>query len=170
MNKIVFLDIDGVLNNTTDSQRHDCNSESKRKNSLFYSKRCVALLNELTEQTGAGIVVSSTWRIGETDATMETVLRGMGIEGKYLGMTGLEALKEEYILRGNEILSWIKRNESLCGEYYKFRSYVILDDDSDMLLWQKDNYVNCDPTIGMTERTVFKAKAILNNAPCEDIG
>ncbi len=66
-------------------------------------------------------------------------------------------------LRGNEILQWIKDNEEIVGPYYDFKKYVILDDDSDMLLWQKDNYINCDHWVGMTEKTVFKAKKILGD-------
>ena len=163
------MGIDGVLNNFTDAEYHEFGQEHK-KDRLFYSVRCVKLLNELTDKSGAKIVVSSTWRLGETDESMKLVLEGMGITGEYIGMTGREAHLARGVYRGNEIISWIHDNEDLCGNYFRFRNFVILDDDSDMLLWQKDNYVNCDPEIGMTNRTLFRALAILNNAPCEDIG
>lgn len=170
--KVIFLDIDGVLNNAMDSDYHEAPDDDKFKQvHLLHSKRCVGLLNKLIEETNAKIVVSSTWRLGQTDESMESTLRCIGIKGGYLGMTKDLRYEQPDTFRGNEILRWVKDNKGIIGkDYYDFRSYVILDDDSDMLLWQKENYVNCDPEIGMTERTVFKAKSILLNAPCEDVG
>lgn len=54
--KVIFLDVDGVLNSEKDLL------EAKGKSELF--DRPLALLKELVESTKAKIVVSSTWRIG----------------------------------------------------------------------------------------------------------
>ena len=163
--RIIFLDIDGVLNNSMDSDRHIGEDDAKGR---LYSPRCVELLNKLTCRSGAKIVVSSTWRMGRSFEEMASVLKHIGVEGEMIGMT--DVLNDMDTFRGNEILKWIKDNPDIVGDNYLFRDYVILDDDSDMLLWQKDNYVNCDPTVGMTDRTVYKALSILLNAPCEDVG
>ena len=54
--KVIFLDVDGVLNSEKNLL------EAKGKSELF--DRPLALLKELVESTKAKIVVSSTWRIG----------------------------------------------------------------------------------------------------------
>ncbi len=149
---IIFLDIDGVLNNT-----HDTDDRMFTPHG-FVNPKCVKFLNELIRETGAGIVVSSVWRLGLKRSALVEMISDLGVEGEVLGSTDS---KGPY--RGNEILRWLEENDMKYS-----RNYVILDDDSDMLLWQKDNYVSCDPYIGMTPRTVFKAKAILLNAPGQE--
>ena len=52
--KVIFLDVDGVLNSEKDLL------EAKGKSELF--DRPLILLKELVESTKAKIVVSSTWR------------------------------------------------------------------------------------------------------------
>ncbi|ALP47198.1 hypothetical protein phiGrn1_0272 [Vibrio phage phi-Grn1] len=98
------------------------------------------------------------------------MLNDMGVNGECIGKTDMLDHQYSWAFRGNEILKWIQDNEELLGKRYDFRSYVILDDDTDMLLWQRHNYVNCDPEIGLTDRVVAKAVAILNNAICSDAG
>ena len=74
------------------------------------------------------------------------------------------------IPRGVEIKQWIDTNihsdnmknwkrKKLGVDY----NYVILDDDSDMLLEQKDNFVRTTSEIGLTDDDVKKAILILNN-------
>ncbi|AUR85902.1 hypothetical protein NVP1081O_167 [Vibrio phage 1.081.O._10N.286.52.C2] len=165
--KIIFLDIDGVLNNAMDIDEHQdvmLNGEYYG----FYSPRCVDRLNSLTEKTGASIVLGSVWRSGLTIDEINELFTNMGINAKCIGKT--DELHQRWAFRGNEIHKWMIDNKELIGSYYDFRSYVILDDDTDMLMWHNNNYVNCDPEIGMTDRTVSKAQAILNHAPCHDAG
>jgi hypothetical protein len=99
---------------------------------------------------------------------MQSLLHKMKVLGEVIGMT--DYLPESYTFRGNEILKWIQDNDEVLGSEFEYRRYVILDDDTDMLLWQRHNYVNCDHEIGMTDRVVAKATAILNHAPCSDVG
>lgn len=42
---------------------------------------------------------------------------------------------------------------------------VILDDDTDMLLEQKDNFINTNGFTGLTKEDAFKAVNILNTIP-----
>ena len=161
--KVIFLDVDGVLNNGLEVDIHETALLDGEYYGL-YSPRCINKLNDLIKATDARVVLSSTWRLGISLDQAKTLLKGMGVLGEVIGMT--EYLPESYTCRGNEINKWITDNK----DEFDYRGYVILDDDSDMLLWQKDNYVNCDPEIGMTDRTVARAVAILNNAPCKDIG
>ncbi len=62
-----------------------------------------------------------------------------------------------HIPRGVEIDNWINWNT---GDE-EFR-YVILDDDSDMLLSQKDNFIQTDSLKGLSKDDVEKAIKILN--------
>lgn len=155
--KIVFLDIDGVLNNADDSDPH-----TYKDGCYFYSPACVTRLNNITDKTGAKIVVSSTWRLGKTVEQLQAQLLEMGVTGDVIDKTCSLAHLDGY--RGNEIIKWVKDNEDLLGyHHYNFKEYVILDDDSDMLLWQKDNFVHTDGYRGLTDSDVYDAISILNN-------
>ncbi len=154
--KIIFLDCDGVLNRVPcEHPEYDDHIET---DSGPVSKRCVNMLNKIVKETGAKIVVSSVWRYdGEK---VFDALKAGGVEAEFVGLTGRAG---KWGLRGNEIRGWIQENEEIIGKkYYDFREYVILDDDSDMLLWQKDNFINVDPYVGITESVAFRAIKILN--------
>ncbi len=168
--KIIFLDIDGVLNNSLEVDEHK-DVLLKGEYQGIYSPRCVERLNALIEKTNASIVLTSVWRNGLDLDEINLLLDTMGINAKCIGKTDNLDHKYSWAFRGNEILKWLKDNETLLGmHHYDYRSYVILDDDTDMLLWQRHNYVNCDHEIGMTDRTVARAASILNHAPCVDTG
>lgn len=54
-------------------------------------------------------------------------------------------------VRGNEINKWIRNNNDVLGSYLEFKNYVILDDDNDMLLTQKDNFIQTNHLFGLTD-------------------
>lgn len=161
--KIIFLDIDGVLNN--EINYNDAALEQRYVDTGEYDdidKRCVSLLNTLIKSTGAKVVVSSTWRIGRTTEQLQETLNKFGFEGEVIGITPWMD-RTQYMLRGNEIYAWLDQNEDLLGmNRYDFNRYVIFDDDSDMLLWQKDNFIQIDPYVGLTPRNIWRAEHILN--------
>ena len=73
------------------------------------------------------------------------------------------------IPRGVEIKQWIDTHiYSDNGKNWKRKrlgvdyNYVILDDDTDMLLEQKDHFIQCDGMIGLTNEQVDKAIEILS--------
>ena len=59
MNKIIFLDVDGVLNTRSTIRRTSDGFP-------FVDARKVLRLREVVERTGAQIVLSSSWRYGAT--------------------------------------------------------------------------------------------------------
>lgn len=153
--KIIFLDIDGVLNSQI---------MYEDKEDIIYtrggrvSRKSIALLNDITDDTGAKIVVSSTWRV---DEDVESYLKEAGVTGDIIGKTPI--LKDRFSLRGNEIHAWIVQNEELLGEvYYNFWRFIILDDDSDMLWWHRENFFHTDAYAGLTPNLAYKAKRFLN--------
>lgn len=163
--KLIFLDIDGVLNGYGEDYTYEYITGYKDSTGCdkhLISKQLVANFNYLVAYTQAKVVVSSTWRLGETVDSMQKILDSVGVVCEVVGLT--DSFNHEHSYRGNEILHWIKGNtdKTGCDKYYEYKSYVILDDDSDMLLWQKDNFVHTDGQKGLTRSDVWKAINILN--------
>jgi len=117
MNKVVFLDIDGVLVNRKSLIQH----QGRRS---VGDPECVANLNLITDQTQAKLVLSSTWRhdpIGFD--SLKLLFKSWGVTGEFIGTTTLE--HEGFPTRGSEIALWLKEN-------LFYGNFIILDDDSDM--------------------------------------
>ena len=73
------------------------------------------------------------------------------------------------IPRGVEIKQWIDTHiHSDNGKDWDYKeigvdfNYVILDDDSDMLLEQAEYFIKTDPYLGLSEEDVKQAIKILN--------
>ena len=85
-NRIVFLDIDGVLNYETyyNKEKVIKRHEIKEKGAPDgYEDICpdrVKLLNGFLEETGAKVVISSSWRIGRSIEELQEVLDYVGFE------------------------------------------------------------------------------------------
>ena len=89
----------------------------------------------------ADIVLSSSWRIGNTTHTIREMLYPMGFY-RVIGRTCSNGMD---MTRGDEINAWI--------EEFGCLNYVILDDDNDMTEYQKKNhFINTDAITGMTEK------------------
>jgi hypothetical protein len=116
--KVIFLDIDGVLNCATTKERWG--------GFIGMSEDKVLLFNRILEETGAYVVLSSTWRHDKD--WLETMFRnGLNID-RFIGRT-----KDLGGMRGFEINEWLSRYQ----ENHYIENFVILDDDSDMLPGQK---------------------------------
>lgn len=155
--KVVFLDIDGVLNNQF---MHKIDGDKIKTEGGFISKQCLDTFNNFIEQTSAKIVISSTWR---TDEGIDNYLKEAGLKGEIIGKTPV--LRDRFTLRGNEIHTWIVENKPLLGlEYYDFNRFVIFDDDSDMLLWHRENFFQTDGHAGLTPSIAYRAIRFLNRS------
>lgn len=106
--KILFLDIDGVLN------LHEYNekAESNTINPVF-----VKNLNHVLDSTNCNIVITSAWRYmilknAMTLQGFEYLLRTHGIHcvGKLIGTTRLDKDVNDKTERGKQIQDWIIRN------------------------------------------------------------
>lgn len=170
--KIIFLDIDGVLNHHQFfKERFEAKKRDKLDGNLVKKSKIdreaeeidpqsVENLNELIEKTGAKIVISSTWRLGTDIETLQAILEKRGFVGEVIDKTPVGC---ECCQRGNEIHKWLKSNEYLIGEHYSdYNSYLILDDDSDMLYWQRNNFMWVDGHVGLTPTITYKAIRLLN--------
>ena len=147
---IVFLDIDGVLNSTQFFQKDSLYPKSDRRNQL--DSQAIAHLNEIADWN---FVLSSTWRKFFERDEMNKTLKDMGFLG-----TIIDYIPDFYwscSIRGNEILSWMKDNK-----LHNSKNYVIFDDDSDILYWQRNNFIHVDNHFGLGPNHVWRAKQILN--------
>ena len=130
--KVIFLDIDGVLNSSETAALYGGFDK--------FSPAAVGRLNWLTDRTEAKIVVSSAWRFGRSVLELKQILSDQGVTGEVIDKT---PTKMSLRNRGQEIQHWMDNNSTL-------DEFVILDDDSDMghLL---DHLVQTDFNVGLTD-------------------
>ena len=167
--KVLFLDVDGVLNNDMWFEwRQYCavhkkplkcrefNPELESVNTML-DERNVANLNRIIESTDCEIVLSSSWRPNSMDeiGEIDSALRREGLIKSIFGITPRTLSR----IRGEEIELWLET----ASKHYDVESYVILDDDSDMLESQLKNFVKVDAVSGLTASDSSVAIDILNN-------
>lgn len=155
--KLIFLDFDGVINSSKFY-------EDKEKGVIGLDPKAVALVNEICDRTGALVVVSSSWRHGESRTTLQEILGKVGFTGKVLGMTPDLSTRHEGLwtakTRGDEIFQWIE--DSSPNIHGPIESFVILDDDSDMEPLAH-RHIKTDHAIGLTSNHVERAVTMLGS-------
>jgi hypothetical protein len=163
LRKIIFLDIDGVLNCEDAYKSGECKyveftSENGGKDHYQgFCKRSKDLLNRLIDETGAGIVISSTWRRSGIEF-MKKVWELEGMSGEIIGLTPSLRNSEISIPRGLEIdhflkndlgfyhINWDQGMQMDRMEKSGIGNYIIIDDDSDMLYGQRNHFVHVLPS------------------------
>lgn len=165
--KVIFLDIDGVLNTerSTNMKVTMYEFESARYAFDQFDPEALANLNKIIEATDARVVISSNWRLACQDPYMENALRdhfkANGFEGYIIGMTGIEnfsSAKGDMTWRGTEIKTWIDDHPKI-----KVESYVIIDDRNPPTFEKHPGkLVQTDPVMGIKEEDAEAAIKILN--------
>lgn len=172
MKKYIFIDFDGVLN----TERHHCAlvAAGKKTSDEFgpsFDPEAVANLEKIVDETGAVIVICSSWKLEGVDRMMALwrirkmpgVLAGCtpdyipGMDILNLDLENPDALAQ-LAGKGNEVKQWLSENAPKNPEHYR---YVILDDVPDFLPEQMDHYIQVDPRVGITEDNIDKAIDIL---------
>ena len=162
--KIVFLDIDGVLN--SHEYIRERAPEKERGSIIGIDPVAVVRLNRLVRETRAEIVVSSTKRAGRTRAQLIEMLEERGFVGVVRGMTPEHVVPTPgglYVAerRGHEIGAWL---EAAPRYGVEVESFVILDDDRDMA-HLADRLVKTSFDNGLTDADVDRAIAMLRAPP-----
>ena len=183
--KVIFLDIDGVLNSQDwyVYRRDNVAMDSIQSQYPFYEfdPRAVERLNRIVAETGAKIVVSSSWRSGETVESLQKLLDSVGFKGEVIGLTPHLWCQKPYedmdgyrVPRGCEIdwwldnhgdfqrINWSKEEQIKYVQSAKVKNYIILDDDSDMLYNQREHFIRTPHDHGLTDELADKAISILN--------
>jgi hypothetical protein len=143
--RIIFLDVDGVLNNL--GSVIGLGNPSK-----VFDPVSVALIRKLIDKTGARIVVSSTWRMCPSESYLKQELERCGADKLTWFIIG--CTPELSGPRGAEIARWIA-DKGFTGRY------VIIDDDSDMLQEQMPMFVQTTFEDGFRVRHYKRALEIL---------
>ena len=152
MNKILFLDFDGVLN--TEHYQGLLQYQGKPwqdEYGAFFDPKAVKQLKRIIDATDADIVVESSWKYLGLDA-MEELWKVRNLPGTIIDITPSLLGKN----KGVEIASWLSK-------YAKQDiRYVIIDDEYVILDSQLPHFILTNPYEGITEEQANKAISILN--------
>ena len=152
--KVIFLDIDGVVNCMYTKQR--------LRGIIFVDPRKIQLVKGIVDATGALIVLTSTWRSGWYDidnhvnSQNATDFISLRDEFNKVGLDFFDKTERSNDgYRGKEISMWLENHPEVTN-------YVIIDDDTDIkphglkfiqTSWQK----------GICQKHVIKAIKILGD-------
>lgn len=135
MRKVIFLDIDGVMNSRNDYYSYTMETDSHLK-----------LLKQIIDATDAEIVLSSTWRLfKDSRDVVHRRLQEFGMD--FIGCTPDSS--SDLMHRGDQIRRWLKDNPNVT-------SFVILDNDNDMCELIT-HLVRTDTSVGLQKSDVDKA-------------
>jgi hypothetical protein len=199
--KIIFLDIDGVLNCENAFKNGECKYIGDASfHYMQFGKTQKRWINKLINETNAKIVISSTWRkSGLVFVKKVWALEKMNGDiidttpSLYLQDGSMRCWNDEIkqptidrenynIPRGCEIdywlknkkfnhINWSKEKQEKIIKQSGIDNYVIIDDDSDMLYKQKDNFVHVLPSPrnkdGFGEKHYKQALKILSKSIVE---
>lgn len=140
--KVLFLDIDGVLNSARTCVAfggpliggfpHGFDETNMR----LFDHAAIGLVRKLCHETGASIVLSSSWRIIHSVHECAN-----GLDLPIFDQT--PSLNHRGRIRGEEIMAWLAAHPEVTR-------YAIVDDDSDMLEVQIPFFVQTDFKEGLS--------------------
>lgn len=146
--KVVFLDIDGVLN----SLAWLVSRRARPGHREAIDPLAVLLLNQITDTTGASVVIVSSWRTLGSPLALVEVLQAAGVTACIHGVApSLSRWTWPYRVatRLEEIEAWL-------GEHADVDVFVILDDEHDYGGLEARR-VRTDPALGLTAADVSRA-------------
>ena len=166
--KIVFLDIDGVLN--TEHYQGLLQYQGKSwqdEYGAFFDPNAVKQLKRIIDATGADIVVESSWKYLGLDV-MKELWKVRNLPGRKIDITP-SSISDEYLFnidldnldasmlhcKGIEIASWL-------AEQTEDIRYVIIDDEYVILESQLPHFILTNPYEGITEEQAERTISILN--------
>ena len=174
MTKIIFLDIDGVLN--TERWHDRCVEAGAAYADNFgyeFDPEAVEGLRRIVDETRADIVISSSWKFWGL-STMQKLWASRDLPGKVIDVTP-NNVSDEMLLsidldmmmlpagKGSEIKEWLTTNGNP-------DSYAILDDMDDMLPEQQSRFVQIDPSVGITREDADRVITILTGKAPKSTG
>lgn len=155
--RILFLDIDGVLNRYQIGYM-DAHDET-------WEDDLVARINTLTDRHGLSIVITSDWRKAYSFETMQQVCgHYMGLTAEVVGMTSTDHLDDDYYrrrrisdtavsrLRALQIQQWIDSHD--------VDHYIVVDDNIYAEYGHEDVFVYCDSFVGFDDDCLQEADYI----------
>lgn len=170
--KIIFLDIDGVLN-------------TERNNNKNYGRprpfdpEAISALNKIIKETDAKIVISSSWRYMYDTESMGELLFLEGLpkdivigENPKPSDNGYSFGFEDWdgtdgtASRGRECLMWIENHYQNGGEFIE--RYVAIEDLNDMTALPDESIYMTSPIQGLTMEMAEDIIEYLNKGKCSN--
>lgn len=163
MAKVLFLDIDGVLNSNFWNESH----QREISDGTLIDEEKIKILALLVKKTNAKIILHSGWRFWfddelkplRTEAERLAALlekEGLSVNGLTPDLTTEEIrrTKKFSLVKADEILLWLKLHNDVT-------EWVVLDDldlHNDQI---EQHQVKTDQTVGLTLEDIEKAEKIL---------
>lgn len=146
--KVLFMDIDGVLNSTRTAVALHGYPRVYALNGACWDQVAIQLLRGLCAKGGIKVVLSSSWR---NDKDWDQI-------GPALGLPIIDRTPTIMGPRGAEIAAWL-------SDHPEVGNYAIVDDDSDMLPEQKLCFVQTSHHDGLTWEPFAKLCSIFGVSP-----
>lgn len=141
--KILFLDIDGVVNCATTTQRH--------RGYIGIDPYMAFMVGKIVLDTDCKVVLSSSWRgLEESEEEIERQVT------KLYDVTPHSGRYPDRDLRGYEIKDWLDKHPEVT-------KYAILDDNSDMLPEQMPFFFQTSWETGITDEIMKKVIEYFND-------
>jgi hypothetical protein len=150
--KIIFLDIDGVMQSTSSMIRTSGTGG-------FLHEEHVNALNWIIQQTDAYIVLTSTYRIMADIKELKRAFMESGVRSDRI----VSKTPNLGLNRGSEIKDWLETRKEK-GDY-EIEEYVVIDDGKDMQGINWSMFLNTDPDYGLTYVEAEMAVNLLNGRP-----
>jgi len=155
--KIIFLDIDGVLNRFSEYTApsvptHEWNPTVMQRCGIALElfPRQIRRMNELVQSTGAKIVLTSSWRKGD-DTWWLNLLRTLEESG--LLPVVIDKTPDLRLNRGDEIQAWLDEHPEV--------THFVIFDDIDEFPGFLDKFIQTDYRLGVQDTDIVRAKEIL---------
>lgn len=171
--KVIFLDIDGVLNTTETFIKRIENYERTGSLNLEIDEFRLEYLKSIIDSTGAKIVLSSTWRryfTKNNELVMPITEKGKALYNLFskYGIDIYDITVINVQSRENQVKEWLSNRDNV-------ESFIIIDDEPnrfkdllDKLIKTsrvKDNQIltNMDDCVGLCEHHIELSKNMLNS-------
>jgi len=169
MKKFLFIDIDGVM--TTISESNKYLDDQYRA----FNPEAVQSLNKIVGLSGCDVILTTSWRRRLNLSFLKEIFIKRGFNFSNNIISSIPVIEDiagatRYIStpKGIEIKEWLLTNYTDNGSGFKVHgidfTYVIIDDEIDMLYEQKDNFINTNFKFGLCSVHVDQALKILNGS------
>lgn len=164
--RVIFLDCDGVLNSHqffhSAEQRQDAAEGGLSFGESQLDPAALALLDRIVEQTGAVIVISSSWRHIWKWQDIARMFEKRGMENWDFVIDQTPTSQNDN--RGDEVQSWLdmgRERQVVDDNFEPVTSFVIIDDTDEFSSTQRQSFVKTNSQVGLTQADAQRAIQIL---------
>lgn len=160
--KVLFLDVDGVLN--SNQRRLEIDGE-------YLDEEKVELLSKIVRQTEAKVVLHSGWRFWFSESLEPETREAVNLASllaKYgnricdktpdFSTEQIRKTKKFSLVKADEILSWLENHNGV-------ENYIVLDDLGLHNEGLAQRQIRTDSVNGLTEKDAARAVQMLNQLP-----